>query len=104
MFINCTPHTLNIVRVDGTILEIAPSGVCPRVGTTRLEAGVIEGVETFFTELGSVENLPPREEGSLFIVSRMVLDACPDRSDLLCPGELVRDAQGRVIGCKGLSL
>ena len=34
----------------------------------------------------------------------LVASACPDRSDLLVPGPLVRDSEGKVIGCRGLSI
>jgi hypothetical protein len=101
-FVNCTPHVLNIVCVDGSIREIAPSGVCPRCKTARSSVDTIDGVEISETLYGDVEDAPPYEYGTIYVVSRIVLDAL-GRDDMLSPGELVRDAQGRVIGCKGLS-
>jgi hypothetical protein len=105
-FVNATPHTLNIVCADGSIREIAPSGIVPRLGQTREKTHILDGIEVFHVRLGELENLPEEDEDgeTVYIVSRMVLDAAPGRGDLLSPGELVRDWSGKVIGCQGLSL
>ena len=78
-FVNLTPHTLNVhTNADGEI-------------------------ELFAVEYGEVTFPPEREEGTVFIVSGMVNDALPDeRTDITSPGELIRDADGKPIGCKGL--
>jgi hypothetical protein len=104
-FVNATPHTLNIVCADGSIREIAPSGILPRLAQVREFSHVLEGIEIFQVCMGELEGLPDVDEETVYIVSRMVLDAAdPSRGDLLAPGELVRDSSGKVIGCKGLSL
>lgn len=53
---------------------------------------------------GEVEGLPKYREDVYYIVSRLVKSALPDRKDLLCPGQQVRNETGQVIGCKSLSL
>ena len=103
-FVNATPHTLNIVCADGSIREIAPSGILPRLGQTREKTHILDGIEVFHVRLGEIEKLPEEDGETVYIVSRMVLDAAPGRGDLLSPGELVRDSSGKVIGCQGLSL
>ncbi len=104
-FVNATPHVLNIVCADGSILEIAPSGIVPRLAQDRYFSHFLEGIEVFCVQMGEVEGLPDVDGETVYIVSRMVLDAAdPSRGDLLAPGELVRDSSGKVIGCKGLSL
>jgi len=103
-FMNATPHTLNIVCEDGSIREMAPSGILPRLAQVREFSHVLEGIEIFQVRMGALENLPEEDGETVYVVSRMVLDAARDRGDLLAPGELVRDSSGKVIGCKGLSL
>jgi hypothetical protein len=51
---------------------------------------------------GEAYGLPDEEEDTLFLVSGLVRMACPNRPDLVSPGEPVRDDKGRVIGCRGL--
>jgi hypothetical protein len=99
--VNLTPHTLNIVRQDGTVLDIAPSGKVTRVTTTSVVVGEIDGIEIRKTDFGQVVDLPDAD-GSVFVVSRLVLQAS-GRGDLVAPGDLVRDDKGQPVGCKGLS-
>ena len=103
-FTNLTPHTLNIHVSDDAVIEIEPSGQIARVSTTRVPAGNIPGtvIPTSRVEFGEVTDLPAPVEGTVLIVSGMVASATP-REDLCSPGELVRDANGRPIGCRGLT-
>ena len=40
----------------------------------------------------------------MYIVAKAVADAAPaHRGDLMSPGRLLRDADGKVIGCDGLT-
>jgi hypothetical protein len=105
--VNCTPHPI-VVCGDGyqrTVIQ--PSGQVARIAARQKQItniavnGVI--VPVFATEYGQVEGLPDPEPNTFYIVARLVLQACPNRKDLLAPGELVRDANGTVIGCKGFS-
>ena len=77
-FINCTPH--EVVLNDGT--TFAPSGVCPRISSGYTEPDA-NGVAT--PTFGEVEGLPEPQEGTLYIVSGMVLSAVKDRDDLVAP-------------------
>ena len=101
---NFTPHNVVIVMNETKI--VIPSDGIARVTEAKTVApsidvdGVI--VETFKSSFGEVENLPPQEEGVMVIVSAMAADAAKDRNDLLVPGELVRDNDGNIIGCKSL--
>lgn len=101
--INLTPHMITIVREDGNQITIAPSGVIPRVSTTVVKVGEEGGIPLFRTEYGQVTDLPPAEDGKLFVVSGLLKAACPSRKDLLTPAKQIRDEAGRVIGCEGLS-
>ena len=84
-FINCTPHQIvvQLTPEDGYIFE--PSGVVPRVGTIEEPTGLTYGIPTMSRRLGVVEGLPPILEGTVYIVSSMVLESCPDRQDLVAP-------------------
>lgn len=50
-----------------------------------------------------VLNLPPRKEGVIYLVSRQVAEACPERDDLVIVDETIRDEKGEVIGAKALA-
>ena len=103
MLINLTPHTVTV----GSVV-IKPTEPAARVSSTTTVVGVIAfddfEIEIIETHYGQVENLPEPNGKDSFIVSRMVKDRVPERNDVLVPGELVRDEEGRIVGCKNLSL
>lgn len=101
--VNLTPHTIVIVSGNGNKIEIAPTGIIPRVSTTVVKVGEEGGIPLFRTEYGAVTDLPPSEDGKLFVVSGLLKAACPERKDLLTPAKQIRDEAGRVVGCEGLS-
>lgn len=107
-FINLTPHTLNILAADGSIVDIQPSGDIARVSSSSTVIATINGInvsqQTFGDVFGDVTGLPDTQDGIIYIVSRMVKDRVPDRLDVLVPGAPVRDADGKIIGANGLSL
>lgn len=100
---NFTPHVLNVVNLKGEVVAMPSEGVA-RVATSTEEVSTICGFTVSKSTFGQVEGLPESESNTYYVVSRLVLQALPERTDLLCPGELIRDAGGNVIGCKGLSL
>ena len=102
VLVNMTPHDLNIVQIDGSILTVAPSGWVPRCSSSEEIDGTIGLINITKQTLGDVTGLPESLPGTFYIVSRLVASAA-NRPDLLVPGPLVRDDKGRVIGCKGLS-
>jgi hypothetical protein len=120
--INLTPHALNVKKADGQVLTIEPSGNVARVNNKMILDGwmclqndevlrffyldyVQDGIEIFRSEYGDIDGLPPEKEGTIYIVSGMVLAAVNEtitRPDVFAPGHLIRDPDGRVIGCQGL--
>lgn len=113
--INLTPHSINFVNEDGTpVLAVAPSGQLARVSARTVKTGRHFAVyapeeETGFklipetvTEYGEVEGLPAPADDTIYVVSSLVASRCMDRPDVFIPNESVRDAQGRIIGCKSL--
>ena len=107
-FVNLTPHTLTVSATDGQVISIAPSGTIARCSqsVSVVDTVTVDGHEIQVTSviLGDVTDLPDPEEGTVFIVSRLVADKMKDsRKDLLIPGPLLRDKEGKVIGCDGFT-
>ncbi len=99
MITNLTPHAVNDTLTGKTF---HPSGIVARVSQTLRDTGMtIDGVPLFTRTFGDVVDLPNAQDGVYMIVSAMVADALPHRHDLISPGDLVRDASGQPIGCKG---
>jgi len=102
---NLTPHPIRVRRLDGSFLELGREfGSPPRISTVRESVGEIEGCAVTRTTFGETIDLPAPQEGVWLVVSRMVRDANPTRVDLLSVGELIRDADGRVVGADGFSV
>jgi|SRR5690606_30958446 len=103
-FCNLTPLTINIVRPDGGTLDIAPSGTIARVAEEVTPMGEMGGVPLVSKKFGDVVNLPP-PDGRIFVVSALVAQAVwrsGRHNDVVCPGNPVRDSEGRIIGCEAL--
>lgn len=104
--VNLTPHPINIVIGQAMIALPAADRPARLVGDSE-QAGPIsvEGSEVpvMIYRYASVDDLPAEQEGVRYVVSQLVLDFAQDRTDLLTPTELVRDAQGNVIGCRALA-
>ena len=102
-FVNLTPHTLNVHTADG-VVNIAPSGEVARCRVTFTPDGEVGGIPVSLASFGEVTGLPAPSEGLFFVVSGMVTahPSVSGRPDVLSPGELVRDENGRPIGCRGL--
>lgn len=96
-FVNCTPHDLTLN--DGTI--IPASGVVARVSASFTDFdnnGVCQQV------FGDVTGIPEKEEGTLYIVSALVL-AASNREDLVAPATghpaCVRNEKGQIVSVPG---
>ena len=110
-FVNLTPHTITVV-LDNTSVVFPASGNVARVSTSRVSGPTLRiygdsvaahrRIQTSRVEFGAVEGLPDPVDGTVYIVSGMVA-ARVNRPDVFAPGELVRDANGQPIGCKGLT-
>jgi hypothetical protein len=102
--VNLTPHAITIGS-----LTVPPSGTVARVAVNRRQVGTLpleDGttVPAFVAAFGDVTDLPPHQNGTVIIVSAMVRShpAVRGRLDVTSPGNLVRDAEGRIVGCDGL--
>lgn len=101
--VNLTPHALNI-SAGGQSLEIPASGIVARCAQSNIVVGEVNGIPVTRQIFGEVVDLPEYEPNTLYIVSRLVASAKPERNDLLIPGALLRDEAGKVIGCDGFSV
>ena len=98
---NMTPHDIVIVGENGN-RTIPTSGKVARVEAESRSCGFFDGIPLSSVKFGAVTGLPEYQPDTLLIVSAMVRAAVSDRPDLASPGELVRDAGGKVIGCRNL--
>lgn len=57
--------------------------------------GFIQGIPVATRVFGEVKDLPESTPGVYCIVSALVVEACPDRTDLVSPGEMVYDPETR---------
>lgn len=94
---------------DGKILTTFPlSGEVARVKTSRTYVREVEGVPVHRNSFGEIEGLPPQEDGTMYIVSILVLQVLPEREDLLSPDTtpsgVVRDEEGKIRGVKGFQI
>lgn len=103
-FVNLTPHQINIIQNGQNFLTVKPSGIVARCSVERRFVNNVDGVELYTSQFGEVENLPHPQPDTMYIVSMLVRQALPERLDLASPGTLVRDDQGRPIGCEGLDI
>jgi len=111
--VNLTPHSLDVADKNGdVIITIPPSGDPARVAqsdrcvymlpveTTDGENGGV--IPVYTGAYGDVVGLPEPKPGIIYVVSRIVRERVPDRSDLYSPGPLIRDGAGLPVSCKGL--
>jgi hypothetical protein len=101
--VNLTPHTVTVVG-----LTIPPSGTVARCCEVSESRGTIEAGGTIVPlvakRFGEVENLPEPAANTIYIVSALAAQAAwaAGRRDVVCPGDPVRDAEGRIIGAASL--
>ena len=99
--INLTPHRIKEVETGNSF---DPSGEVARVDVTMEPVGTLNGSPLFKASYGEVVGLPAPQAGVIYIVSGMVLAAVKGRPDVVAPGELVRDPDGKPIGCRGFKV
>lgn len=100
---NLTPHPIHLVGEDGQVVRTFGSDGLVRLKATTVDAGfTVDDCKITRTVFGEPEGLPEYRLGQFYIVSQLVKSALPNREDLLVPAEVVRDANGNIIGCKSL--
>lgn len=94
--INLTPHQ---ITVCGRVIE--PSGIIARCSEVSETIGTARDIPIVRKSFGEITGLPDPLEDNIYVVSRIVAEAAR-RSDVLSPGDPVRDTDGKIIGCKSL--
>jgi hypothetical protein len=109
MFVNLTPHPVTIFGDDDTeVTTIPTSGMVARLTetATETETGSIDGIASVAVTLGAVDGLPDPTDGVIYIVSMPLLMGMRasgnTRMDVRYPYGQVRDAEGRIMGCRSL--
>jgi hypothetical protein len=99
--VNLTPHTVNL---PGLALPSEGLARVSEVATevSRMHTAGPAPIPVYSVSYGAVTGLPEPVEGTVYIVSRLIRTALPERGDLASPYGLVRDAEGRAIGAEGL--
>ena len=106
--INLTPHEVRLLsKSDDLILAIPASGRIARVSEAMVASRtlIIDEEKSCCSRVikySDVEDLPDPEDGTLYLVSRVVAAACSERKDLVFPGGERRDNNGRITGCTRL--
>lgn len=127
-FVNLTPHDLNIVKEDGTILNILRTmneegeTLEMRAEMSQEPQSSIEGIQVVKTTFGepimvwtkgrdsrAFEGAMPGPIGAVYVVSQLALQACRREEmfsiyTLVAPGMAVRDSAGNIVGAKGFSI
>lgn len=98
MFVNLTPHA--IVLNDGRVVEASGTVArCSASYTTFDENGVCK--QTF----GDIQGLLEPVEGTIYIVSALVLGAVQGRNDIVAPAtghpECIRNDKGQIVSVPG---
>lgn len=102
-FVNLTPHQMNIHLGHGKMLRFAPSRYPARRIPEIIRCGFINDVPVFRSKVKKIINLPAPREGVIYIVSARVFTAT-DQNDVVCVGEVIKDKEGNVKYCQGLTI
>lgn len=102
---NLTPHKISLV-LDKEVLEICPEEIPLRLEAKTELKDYIEFEEKWIPELttvfGEPNYIPEKVPGRIYIVSLLCCQAFTDREDFYTVGETVRNAEGQIIGARGL--
>ena len=118
--VNLTPHDVVLDLGAGKQLRIPASGVVPRLVLSEGRLETLQVVDPSHPEdpptathavplvVGTALHgidppLPDSRPGTVYITSRTLAEHFAERTDLVWPDDLVRDAQGRVIAARRLA-
>lgn len=102
--INLTPHAINFLDGDNNpVLTVEPSGVVARAKQTRTLCGTIADIPVNQCAYGRVQGLPAPAKETIYVVSAITAQACPERADVYIVDDSARDETGRIIGVRALT-
>jgi len=102
---NFTPHPITVVDSKGNIVKtFQPEGLV-RLKASTVPAGFeVDGVPVTKTVFGEPEGLLEQQDGVFIVVSQLVKSALPQRTDLVVPAEVLRDTEGKILGCQSFGI
>lgn len=102
--INLTPHAVCMMDVSGNVVDRFASEGLARATETSVKVGEVNGFDIVETVYGEITGLPEKSDDTYYIVSLLTAQAAVKTGrgadDLLLTSDLVRDGEGRIIGCK----
>ena len=108
--INLTPYDIHVVDRDGEVHVFAKAENPARCSEEIAETSFVGNFQLTVKQMGTIKGLPNSTGAGLgifFVVSRVVYEQAiksgRDCSDLLIPGDAIRDDNGRIIGSVGFS-
>ena len=101
-FVNLTSRDLAVFGIYKKINVFAKSEQ-PAIVVLRFFTHIKteSNIPLYVARVREVRNLPMQQHGVMYIVEPEVKEFEYLRTDLVSPGQEVRDAAGAVIGCKG---
>ena len=110
--VNLTQHEIVFHPPFGEKRVLLPSGTVARVSVAEQNVVglALECEEGYFLApakeevWGEVTGLPEQDDEHMYIVSTLVQMRVPDRPDVLAPMTLVRNEEGKVVGCSSFRL
>lgn len=106
--VNLTPHQVVLYDGDTPVLSLKGEPASPRLQEDMDQVCVIKfddiDIPVHKITLGAVNYLPKFVPGVYLIVSRMLAERVPERTDLLVPVDMVRAPDGRILGCRGFTV
>ena len=102
VYVNLTPHELNVVMDDGEIVHIQPSGLKATCDTSTVPVRRIGGATGYRRSYGAVHGIPDPQDGVVYVTSGPAAEAA-HRQDVVSPGDQIQLADGRR-ACKGFAV
>lgn len=96
-FINLTGHPVTDTNTNKTFDPIG----CVRTEAVTKKVYRANGIPVFRSTIKQLDPLPDPVDGVCYIVSNLYLNTCPERTDVVAPGRVVRDEEGKPVACRG---
>lgn len=104
--VNLTPHAVTICLMENNAITL------PSEGEARVEEDnpcihyLPDGLVVRQLSYGDIVGLPEPKPKTIYLVSRIVLQAAfisqQERRDLVAPGKLLRDKEGKIVAMEDL--
>lgn len=96
--INCTSHVIT-VKTEDKEYNIGPSTLVCRIKFDHIESKIDKELPLFTEEKGAAFNVPAPKPNVLYIVSRIVYDYMPERTDFICPNTMRAEKVDNKVNC-----